>query len=309
MRIGRFALPSLTTPVKIGAILALAFALSAGGGLSGLFGGGTAVSPGGTDGKGGNEGVATPTPDQGAIGDRVDLVRTGSFALEVADLEASLARLSDVAKAQGGYLSASYRSGDAATPYVEVTFRIPAATFDAYVAAIRAEGSVLNEQVSTYEVTGQLIDLEARLANLRASESAYLALMDKATSVADILAVQAELTRVRGDIESYEAQRAQLADLVAMTSVTVRLAETASPLVGGFDLGREFNAALANLVSIARGAIVAGLNLFVVALPIALVGALLGGLIGRAAPSFGRLLVRLVGIGSSPATARRRPRR
>ncbi|MEY4389189.1 MAG: hypothetical protein RLZZ432_908, partial [Chloroflexota bacterium] len=143
----------------------------------------------------------------------------------------------------------------------------------------------------------------------RASESAYLALMDKATSVADILAVQAELTRVRGDIESYEAQRAQLADLVAMTSVTVRLAETASPLVGGFDLGREFNAALANLVSIARGAIVAGLNLFVVALPIALVGALLGGLIGRAAPSFGRLLVRLVGIGSSPATARRRPRR
>jgi hypothetical protein len=79
----------------------------------------------------------------------------------------------------------------------------------------------LSEQISTYEVTMQLVDLEARLRNLRASETALLELMSRATTVSDVLAVQTQLTSVRSDIESYDAQRASLADQVAMTTVSV----------------------------------------------------------------------------------------
>ena len=57
------------------------------------------------------------------------------------------------------------------------------------------------------DVTAQVIDLDARIANARASEAALQAIMARATTIPDVLKVQGELTSVRGDIESMTAQR------------------------------------------------------------------------------------------------------
>ena len=175
MKIGSITLPSFSTPAKVGVVAALVLALSASGGFSALLFGASGGASAPIE-KGDTGGVPTATPGEGAItGDRIDVVRNGSFSLEVADVEASLTKLTGVVKSQGGYVSGSYRYTDASTPYLTVTFRVPAASFDAAVLALRAEGTVLSEQISTYEVTMQLVDLEARLRNLRASETALLA--------------------------------------------------------------------------------------------------------------------------------------
>ena len=309
MKIGSITLPSFSTPAKIGVVVALVLALSASGGFSALLFGasGGASAPE----KGDTGGVPTATPGGGALeGDRIDVVRNGSFSLEVADVEASLTKLTGIVKSQGGYVSGSYRYTDASTPYLTVTFRVPAASFDAAVLALRAEGTVLSEQISTYEVTMQLVDLEARLRNLRASESALLELMTRATTVSDVLAVQTQLTAVRSDIESYDAQRAALADQVAMTTISVTISPVGSSIgnaANGFDLGKEVSLAIANLISVGRTVIVAAINLVIVVLPIALIGALAGGLLGRAVTPLVALLRRLMGVGvASKRTARRR---
>jgi hypothetical protein len=178
------------------------------------------------------------------------------------------------------------------------------------VLALRAEGTVLSEQISTYEVTMQLVDLEARLRNLRASETALLDLMTQATTVSDVLAVQTQLTSVRSDIESYDAQRAALADQVAMTTISVTISQIGSSIgnaTNGFDLGKEVSLAIANLISVGRTVIVAAINLVIVVLPIALIGALAGGLLGRAVTPLVALLRRLMGVGvATKRTARRR---
>ena len=290
-------LPALSLGAKFGAALALAFALVAGGGMSLLAGATSELrAPGGTDsatgGSGGIGSAANPGvfPSKDAnggstSGDRVDLVQTGYFALEVDDLDARLAAISSAIEAKGGYVSSSARYGDASNPSLNVTFRIPATAFTAATTTVRGEGTVLQEEISSYEVTMQLVDLEARLKNLRASESALIKLMAKATRIADVLSVQSELSRVRGDIESYDAQRAALADQVAMATISVQLTLPASPLNTAskdFNLVKEIQSALANLVAVGRSAIVLVINLVVVALPIVLIGALLGGLLGRA---------------------------
>ncbi len=310
MRIGSLTLPSFSTPAKIGVVAALVLALSASGGLSALLFGasGSASAPFEKDDTGR---VPTATPDGGTIeGDRIDVVRNGSFSLEVADVEASLTKLTGVVKSQGGYVSGSYRYTDASTPYLTVTFRVPAASFDAAVLALREEGTLLSEQISTYEVTMQLVDLEARLRNLRASETALLELMTQATTVSDVLAVQTQLTVVRSDIESYEAQRAALADQVAMTTISVTISPIGSSIsdaARGFDFGREVSLAVANLISVGRTVVIATINLVIVVLPIALIGALAGGLLGRAVTPLVALLRRLVGVGvATKQTTRRR---
>jgi hypothetical protein len=311
MKIGSLTLPSFSSPAKIGVVVALVLALSASGGFGALFGAsGGASAP---IEKGDTGGVPTAAPSDGSItGDRIDLVRTGTFSLEVDDVEASLTKLTGLVKSQGGYVSGSYRYADAAMPYLTVTFRVPAASFDAAVLALRAEGTVLSEQISTYEVTMQLVDLEARLRNLRASEAALLELMSRATTVSDVLAVQTQLTNVRSDIESYDAQRAALADQVAMTTIAVTISPIGSSIgnaTSGFNLGKEISLAVANLIAVGRTVIVAAINLVIVVLPIAIIGALAGGLLGRVATPLVALLRRLMGVGvATKRTTRRRYR-
>ncbi|MBJ7482525.1 MAG: DUF4349 domain-containing protein [Chloroflexi bacterium] len=310
MKIGPLTLPTFSSPAKIGVVAALVLALSASGGFGALFFGASGGASAPIE-KGDTGGVPTAVPGDSAItGDRIDVIRTGTFSLEVENVDTSLTKLTSVVKSQGGYVSGSYRYTDTSTPYLTVTFRVPAASFDAAVLALRAEGTVLSEQISTYEVTMQLVDLEARLRNLRASETALLELMSRATTVSDVLAVQTQLTSVRSDIESYDAQRASLADQVAMTTVSVTISPIGSSIgnaTNGFDLGKEVARAVANLIAVGRTVIIAAINLVIVVLPIALVGALAGGLLGRTITPLFALLRRLMGVGVvAKRTVRRR---
>ncbi len=274
------------TPVLIGALLAFALVLTSGcaaGGASQSSVGYVDSEQGVVD-SGGRLNISTPeSGDKGAA--RVDLVRYGNVSLEVSDADASLKSITKLIARVGGYLSASSRSGTGAETYVSATFRVPADSFDTVMSGLREEGEVLYEDVSSYEVTMQLVDLEARLKNLRASEAAFLELLGRASSVSDVLLVQTELSRVQGDIESYEAQRSALADQVAMTSISVTLTLPVSPVddaSADFDLGDEIRSALANLITVGRTVVVAAINIVVIGLPIVIVGGLFGALIGRA---------------------------
>jgi hypothetical protein len=78
----------------------------------------------------------------------------------------------------------------------------------------------MNERTEAVEVTGAVIDLEARIRNLRASEVALQEISSKATRVSDVLEVQAQLSGVRGQIEQLTAQLTQLEDQASYATLT-----------------------------------------------------------------------------------------
>ena len=276
-------------PAVVGAVLALTLALISGlgvtGGTSNLGGGFDESYP---DGK--ESGVRGVAPESGDTvssnqGDGTsDIVRYGNLSLEVNDVDDALGRVTTIIESAGGYISSSSRSGEGEYLYLSVTLRVPAAEFSAVMASLRSEGEVLYEDIYSYEVTMQVLDLEARLENLRASESAFLKLLDRAQTVADVVAVQSELSRIQGDIESYEAQLSGVKDQVEMASINVSLSLPVSPVAeasGDFDLGYEISNAFANLINVGRAVITAAINIVVIGIPIAVIGALFGSLIGR----------------------------
>ena len=280
----------LGVPAVVGAVLALALALVSGfgvaGGSSNLGGG---IDPSYPDGK--EIGVGGVAPESGDTissnrGDGTsDVVRYGNLSLEVNDVDDALGRVTTIVDTAGGYISSSSRSGEGQYLYLSVTLRVPAAEFSTVMASLRSEGEVLYEDIYSYEVTMQVLDLEARLENLRASESAFLKLLDRAQTVADVVAVQSELSRIQGDIESFEAQLSGVKDQVEMASVMLSLSLPVSPInaaSGDFDLGYEISNALANLINVGRAVITAAINIVVIGIPIAVIGALFGSLIGRA---------------------------
>jgi len=239
-----------------------------------------------------------------------DWVRYGNLSLEVEDADGALKRVTAIAEQVGGYITASSRSGEGENLSLSATLRVPAAEFSSVMAALRGEGEILYEDIGSYEVTLQVLDLKARLENLRASEDAFLKLLGRAESVADVVAVQSELSRIQGDIESYEAQLSGMKDQVEMASITVSLSLPVSPVevaTGEFDLAYELSNALANLINVGRAVIVALINIVVIGAPIALLGGLFGSLIGRAARALASRVSRA--FGGTPKGTRRVARR
>ncbi len=106
-----------------------------------------------------------------------------------------------------------------------VTVRVPSAKYAAFVADAAKLGTVLTESETSDDVTQQHVDMVARLGNLTAEQGRLRQLFAKATTVKDMLAIEQELTRVQGDIESMKAQIDYLERQAAMATVTLELTE------------------------------------------------------------------------------------
>ena len=245
--------------------------------------------------KGGSLGAQdiAPTPS----GDGSAMIVTGSLALVVEDLDRSIAAARALVEELGGTLVSASRGSDGGYPYPMVdgasvlenspamlSFRIPATALEQATDRLKELGELISERRDASDVSSSLRDLTARLKNLRAAEANYLRLLDRAASVSDILAVQAQLDPVRGEIERLVAEQQDLTGQVERSLLTLTLYPPSAPIASaadGFDplaIGAD---ALGALVGIAR-ALVTGLIWFAVFLiPLLLLGGLLRWLVRR----------------------------
>lgn len=205
------------------------------------------------------------------------IVKTGEISLEVENVGEMIGRVRAMAASLSGYVGGSQAGtlDDRAT----LTLRIPADRFDEALAALHEmDGEVVAEATREQDVTGQVVDLQARIDNLAASEASYRELVARATEVEDILAVQSRLDQVRGEIEQLTAQLEQLEAQAALSTLTVTLLPQPAPVAAQaeeWNPGAELDKALASLVGIGQG-ILDGLIWFaVVWLPVLLVLSLL----------------------------------
>jgi len=209
------------------------------------------------------------------------IIKTGTLDLQVEAVDAAVEAADAKVTALGGYVSGSEQVGEGEDVSATITYRIPADQWGAALKAVRELAiKVVAERTTTDDVTGQVVDLRARIANLRATEQALQAIMTQATKISDVLEVQAELTKVRGQIEEATAQRQHLEEQAAYSTLSVRfgLQPEAAVTVAQdkFDPGAEVDRATANLVEILQGLATAGIWFGIVWLPIVLVLGLVG---------------------------------
>ena len=229
-----------------------------------------AEAPGGLpQGVGGNGNVPSVPRDD------LKIVYTVSLQLVVADLQPALARAKTAVLATGGYIGASQESNDGDRSVATITYRIPASRWEEAIDALRGLATrVVAEETQATEVGGQIVDLEARIRTLRASEASLQEIAKGTGKVSDLLEVEAQLTQVRGQIEQLDGQRAQLTDQVAYgTLVTtfglqiVAVQETAK----GWDPTKDVDSATATLIGAGQTIVSAAIWFGIVWLPLILV--------------------------------------
>jgi hypothetical protein len=155
------------------------------------------------------------------------IIRTGNMMLVVDDVSAAMARITGLATTYGGYIVNSNVQESQDRLYGNISFRVLAEHFDDALAALRALAvDVKSESTTGQDVTEEYTDLSATLRNLQAAEAQLLTLMGRAGDVSDILAVQQELVKTRGQIEQTKGRMQYLEQSAAMSIIQVSLEQS-----------------------------------------------------------------------------------
>jgi hypothetical protein len=184
------------------------------------------------------------------------IIYTAEIELVVGKLDQAKTELLKQVKARRGYVAEMTVNGTEGSPR-EGTWklRIPVTQYDAFVADISRLGEVKSIQVSSEDVGEEYYDTTARVKAKRVEEQRLLGHLQRSTAkLQDILAVERELTRVRGEIEQMEGRLRYLTNQTELTTITLTVHEAASyvppkPDSLGTQISRTFGSSIGVLKS------------------------------------------------------------
>lgn len=169
---------------------------------------------------------------------RVDqraIVYTGSITVRVDDVNASAARAIGIAGAAGGFVGSDNRNSGTGSDNASLTLRVPADKFAAVVDQLAALGEEEVRGISTEDVTEETIDLDARITVQQARVDSGRRLLANAKSLNDLVMLENEVASRESDLASLQAKKRRLADLTALSTITVILLDPDAELAAGDD--------------------------------------------------------------------------
>jgi Domain of unknown function (DUF4349) len=150
------------------------------------------------------------------------LVIEGSLQLEVSTIEDVVTALRAKVEELGGRVVEESVSGADASWRAMVKLRVPPAQLPAVIAWLGSRGDITDKQLQSTDVSKTLFDQELALKNAQLTAERLEALLRQGgLSMSDVLAIERELTRLRGDIETIKGQAQYLKDRVALSALTV----------------------------------------------------------------------------------------
>lgn len=204
------------------------------------------------------------------------IIRNADMTIVAADTEAALTQIAQMADNGGGWVVSSnvYQSSETSkTGYIQI--RVPSAGFQSVLDAIGGL-AVRVESLSTsgQDVTEEYVDLSSQLVNLEATAARVRAFLDDAVRVEDALAVNAELSRLEGEIAVIKGRMQYLEQSSAFSSITVNVTpdELAQPIeVAGWQPSGVARQAVEALVGVLQSLANLLIWFVIVALPVLLI--------------------------------------
>lgn len=155
------------------------------------------------------------------------IARSASITIQVKDFAAARSALDAIVAKHNGYSATlTVETPESGQRNFQASLRIPSNQLPASLEDLKSLGRVLTESQSGEEVAQQHADLLARLQNSHETEERLRSILQQRTGkIEDVLQVEEEIARVRGEIESMEAEQSNLEHRVDFASVNLQLVE------------------------------------------------------------------------------------
>src|SRR5204863_7287592 len=164
------------------------------------------------------------------------LVRNATADLEVVSFDQAVQKITGFVGEEKGYVATTSSEKQANGKLSgEVVVKVLPDNLDHFLQKLRGIGELKNQALTTEDVTKAYFDTESRLKNARSMEQRLIDILKtKSKDVADLLAVEKELGRVREEIERMQGELKFMDSQVAFATVTITLAEKNMNLPAAF---------------------------------------------------------------------------
>jgi hypothetical protein len=158
------------------------------------------------------------------------IIRHATLELELDDVDQAVARLTDLVEAAGGYVADTQtQSDEKGLFHATVTAYVPPSAFGRALGDLERIGHARTRRVTGQDVSEEFVDLEARIRNYERHEAQLLSFMGKAQKVADLVSLEQEMARVRGEIERLSGRLRFLRARTEMAGIQVSLIRGVAP--------------------------------------------------------------------------------
>ena len=221
---------------------------------------------------------AQPQPAAGGEGDEDisnrKIVYTGNISLQTLEYDASAKSIHDRITGYGGFIESEYtrnedpywyyrdRSGSAAKRTrrtLNVTARIPADKFEAFMEDLKKDGQVISTSVNAQNISVSYATHDASRKALEIEQERLLGMMDKAETIEEMIAVEKRLTEVERELGNEKTTLSAMDRDVNFSTVDIQLeevfeySETVVEVTYGERLKRAFGNAIEGFTDFWKG--------------------------------------------------------
>lgn len=182
--------------------------------------------------------VENAVPSNPVEGEEADLnpadlsekkIRTVNMSLECKNLDSAEKELKERVKTQGGYIESEDYSAlsdwnDVKT--MNFTIRIPKEKVDDFLDFLNGEGRIISKSENLEDVRLQYRDAKNHIKALETEQERILALMDKAETVDQLIALENRLTEIRYQLDSYHSEVLDYDNRVNFSTIYLDLRES-----------------------------------------------------------------------------------
>lgn len=150
------------------------------------------------------------------------LIKNGRIGFQTDDLGKTHKSILSTAKKYNAYIASDEEIKRYDQIDHTIIVRIPAKRFDSFLTDISKGIEEFDyKEIQSQDVTAEYLDLQARIKTKKEMEIRYLAILQKANTVTDLLEVERQLGEVRGEIESMQGRLKFLKNQVSFSTLNI----------------------------------------------------------------------------------------
>jgi len=154
------------------------------------------------------------------------VIKTGGIDFQSENISEDYNKIRNLLPEFKAYIENENQSKSAQRINYNLTIRVPSTIYDTLYSSISSLAFRLDNRYSNIEdVTERYYDLKTRIKNKKALEERYIQLLEKTSSIKDILEIEKNLNEVRTEVERLQGQFNYLSKQVNFSTINLSFYE------------------------------------------------------------------------------------